>query len=97
MPYLLERHKVEDYDRWREVFDADADNRAASGSRGARVFRDADDPTEVVVLFEYESLQRARERVGSGALREKFGEAGVAGGVGGTEFHFLEEEGDTPA
>ena len=26
-----------------------------------------------------------------------FGEAGVAGGVGGTEFHFLEEEEDTPA
>jgi hypothetical protein len=24
MPYLLERHKVRDYDRWREVFDADA-------------------------------------------------------------------------
>ena len=52
MPYLLERHKVRDYDRWREVFDADAGDRAGAGCRGARIFRNADDPEEVVVLFE---------------------------------------------
>jgi hypothetical protein len=34
-PYLLERHKVDDYTRWREVFDADASNRVAAGCRGA--------------------------------------------------------------
>jgi hypothetical protein len=52
MPYLLERHKVRDYDKWRAVFDEDTDNRAASGSRGARIFRSADDPSELMVLFE---------------------------------------------
>jgi hypothetical protein len=31
MPYLLERHEVRDYDRWREVFDADAEGRKAAG------------------------------------------------------------------
>jgi hypothetical protein len=31
MPYLLERHEVRDYDRWREVFDADAEGREAAG------------------------------------------------------------------
>lgn len=97
MAYLLERHKVEDYDRWRALFDEDADNRAEVGSRGARIFRDADDPTEVVVLFEWESTESARERVASGALSKKLDEAGVAGGVEGTEFYFLEEEGSTRA
>jgi SH3-like domain-containing protein len=29
MPYLLERHEVRDYDRWREVFDAEG--RKAAG------------------------------------------------------------------
>jgi hypothetical protein len=39
VPYfLLERHKVRDYDKWKAVFDEDADNRAASGSRGAQIF-----------------------------------------------------------
>lgn len=97
MAYVLERHKIDDYDRWRAVFDADTDNRADSGSLGARIFRDADDPTEVVVLFEYDSFERARERIDSGALREKFDEAGVAGGVEGTKFYFLEEEGSMRA
>jgi hypothetical protein len=46
-----------------------------------------------VVLFEWESLEMARERVGSEALRQKFEEAGVAEGVEGTKFYFLEEAG----
>jgi heme-degrading monooxygenase HmoA len=97
MPYVLERHKVQDYDKWKAVFDADTANREASGSRGAQIFRSADDPTEVVVLFEWDSLQRARERIQSTALRQKFHEAGVAGGVEQTEFYLLEEVGSVRA
>ena len=91
--FLLERHKVQDYDKWKAVFEEDTDNRAASGSRGAQIFRNADDPMELVVLFEWESLEMARERVGSEALSQKFEEAGVAQGVERTEFYFLEEAG----
>ena len=94
MPYLLERHKVEDYGRWREAFDAGG--REAAGCRGARIFRDADDPEEVVVLFEWDALERARERIESATLSRKFGEAGVSGGIRGTEFHLLEEEAGSP-
>ena len=94
MPYfLLERHKVQDYDKWKAVFDEDTDNRAATGSRGAQIFCNADDPMELVVLFEWESLEMARERVGSEALSQKFEKAEVAEGVERTEFHFLEEAG----
>jgi hypothetical protein len=50
MPYLFERHRVRDYARWREVFDADTENREAAGCRGARIFRNTEDPEEVVVL-----------------------------------------------
>ena len=97
MPYLLERHKVRDYDRWREVFDADAGGREAAGCRGARIFRDADHPQEVVVLFEWDDLQSARARIESATLSQKFEEAGVIGGTGRTEFHLLEEEAGTTA
>ncbi len=92
MPYLLERHKVRDYDRWRAVFDADATDREATGCRGSRVFRNADDPEEVVVLFEWDTLERARQRIESATLSQKFEEAGVSGGIGQTEFYLLEEE-----
>src|SRR5215210_7706022 len=92
MPYLLERHRVRDYARWREVFDADTGNREATGCRGARIFRNAEDPEEVVVLFEWDSLERARRRIASLTLNRKFEEAGVSGGKGQTEFYLLEEE-----
>jgi heme-degrading monooxygenase HmoA len=92
MPYLLERHKVRDYDRWRGVFDADSAGREAAGCRGARIFRNAEDPQEVVVLFEWDSLESARRRIESATLSRKFEEAGVSGGVEQTEFYLLEEE-----
>ncbi len=92
MPYLLERHKVQDYERWRQVFGADADGREAAGCRGARIFRNADDPQEVIVLFEWDSLESARQRIESATLSQKFEEAGVSEGIGGTEFYLLEEE-----
>jgi heme-degrading monooxygenase HmoA len=90
MPYLLERHEVRDYDRWREVFDAEG--REAAGCRGARVFRNAEEPQEVVVLFEWDSLESARRRIESATLSREFDEAGVSGGIGQTEFYLLEEE-----
>ena len=92
MPYLLERHKVHDYTRWRAVFDADAAGREAAGCRGARIFRNADDPEEVVVLFEWDGQERARQRIESATLGREFEEAGVSGGRGRTEFYFLEEQ-----
>ena len=51
MPYVLVRHKVEDYDRWKPVYDDSDGTRKAGGSRGARLRRDSD----------------ARARVGRGA------------------------------
>jgi quinol monooxygenase YgiN len=92
LPYLLERHQVRDYSRWREVFDADVEGRKKAGCRGARVFRNADNPEEVVVLFEWDSLEKARRRIESATLERKFEEAGISGGMRQTEFHLLEEE-----
>ena len=88
MPYLFERHKV----RWRKVIDADTENREAAGCRGARICRNAEDPEEVVVLFEWDGLQRAQRRIESTRLKVEFDEAGVSGGIGQTEFDLLEEE-----
>ena len=80
MTYLLERHKVRDYDRWRAVFDGDAADREAAGCLGARVVSNADDPEEVVVLFEWDGQERARQRIESATLGREFEEAGVSGG-----------------
>lgn len=88
MPYALIRHKVEDFERWKSVFDEDAENRVASGSKGGYLFRNADEPNEILVLFEWDELEKVRQYGQTEELREKMQEAGVADRP---DFYFLEE------
>lgn len=88
MPHLIIRHKIEDYDRWKPVFDEHGPTRAEFGSTGYQLMRSADDPNELFMLFEMRDLDRAKELVSSDDLREKMQDAGVAGQP---DFYFLEE------
>ncbi len=74
---MLIRHKVEDYDAWKLVFDEDELTRRANGSQGGRIYRGADDPHEVVILLEWDDLERARLFADSDDLREVLTRAGV--------------------
>ena len=87
MPYVITIHKVADYARWRLVFDADSANRQAGGSRGGQLFRSADDPDEVIMLFEWD-LEKARQFIQTDELRAKMQEGGV---LGLPESYFLVE------
>jgi hypothetical protein len=74
---LLIRHKVTDYATWKPVFDDHGANRRANGSLGGRLFRNAADPTETLVLLEWDDLERARLFAQSDDLREAMARAGV--------------------
>lgn len=87
MPYVIYKIKVADYARWKPIFDADGANRQAGGSKGGQLFRSADDPNELVVLFEWD-LEQARQYSQREELRAKMQEAGV---LGPPEIYFLEE------
>jgi heme-degrading monooxygenase HmoA len=88
MPYLIIRHKVEDYAKWKPVFDAHGATRQANGSKGGRLFRNADDPNETVILFEWDDLDKARQFAQSDDLRQAMQRAGVADRP---DVYFLEE------
>jgi heme-degrading monooxygenase HmoA len=88
MPVLLVRHKVQDYARWKSVFDEDDTNRRAGGSQGGRVLRSASDPNELVLLLEWDDLAKARQFASSYKLREAMQRAGVADQP---DIYFLEE------
>jgi heme-degrading monooxygenase HmoA len=90
MPHLLVRHKVKDYAKWKPVFDKHATTRKASGSKGGRLFRNADDPNETVILFEWDNLDKARKFAQSEDLRKVMEEAGVSDKP---DVYFLEEVG----
>ncbi len=61
MPYVLVRHKVEDYTTWKPMFDEGEMGRRALGSKGGYVFRNADDANEVFILMEVTDLEQARQ------------------------------------
>ena len=77
MVHVLVRHKVADYDKWRALYDSDGDAHKAAGEKGCQVFRNHADPSEVVLLFEWESAEKLNEVMGSDHLKEKMAEAGV--------------------
>ena len=76
MPCLLIRHTVQDYSDWKAVFDEQTDVRRANGSQGGRLFRSTESG-EVLVLLEWDDLERARLFADSDDLREAMTRAGV--------------------
>ena len=93
MPYLLVRHKVADYARWKPFFDEHGATRKANGSRGGRLYRNATDPNELVILFEWDDLDKARTFAQSEDLRQIMQRAGVADQP---DLYFLEEVEQVP-
>ena len=77
MLYLLVRHKVEDYAKWKPIFDDHSSTRKASGSQGGRLFRSAANPNELVILFEWDDLKKAQQFAQDPGLRETMERAGV--------------------
>ena len=78
MPALLIRHRVTDYDTWEPGFAADADTRRAYGCRDTRLFRDALDPTQVLILLDWDDIERLRLFAQSDDLRETMARDEVA-------------------
>jgi heme-degrading monooxygenase HmoA len=93
MPSMLIRHNVADYAAWKPLFDEHGIARRANGSRGGRIYRSADDPNEVVILLEWDDLERARLFADSDDLRE----AMVRGGVTDRPDIWFLEDADRPA
>jgi heme-degrading monooxygenase HmoA len=87
MPYALVRLKVEDYAKWKLVFDQQGSPRKAGGSQGARIFRNADDPNELVILLQWDDLEKLRQFAQSEEpqVRQR------AGATDQPDVYFLEE------
>ncbi len=77
MSHILIRHKVEDFDKWKPVFDGDDSNRRNRGYGDYQLLRNSEDQNEVYILFEVKDLDQAREYLLSDDLRNTMGSAGV--------------------
>jgi heme-degrading monooxygenase HmoA len=94
MPHILVRHRVEDYNKWKPAYDAHASARTAGGSQGAKLFRNASDPNELIILLTWSDLDAAHRFAESADLREVMRKAGVQGTP---DIAYLEEVEQTPS
>lgn len=87
MANVLVKIRVENYDKWKSMFDKFVDDRKSKGSKGVTIFRDAEDPNLVIILLKWDELNSAR----------KFYEPQISkkipqkGGVIEEEIYFLNE------
>ena len=79
MIHVIIRHKVADYGQWKQVFDSHLNSRMAAGENGSRVFHSVDDPREVTVFSDWDSVDHARRFIGSEDLKAAMKKAGVVG------------------
>jgi quinol monooxygenase YgiN len=93
MAYILVRQKVEDYKKWKAVFDEDRANRKQGGSEGGWVFQTSNDPNEIVVLLKWDNPDNANKFLQSDELKKAMEQAGV---IGQPNIHVLDQV-DTPS
>ena len=94
MHYVLVKHKVKDYDKWKSIYDENITNPEDNGSKGAHVLRSVEDPNEVVILFEWDNLDNVRKFFESSNLRMRIQNSAVQDKP---EIYFLEGIGRTSA
>ena len=72
--FIITRIQTGDYETWRPMFDQDRP-RAREKALLQRVFRSANDPDEVFIYLEYESLadaNEARDRLLASGVLDRF-------------------------
>jgi hypothetical protein len=79
MGTLFVQHRVKDYRKWRKAYDAHAPARRKAGLMSAQVYRGADDPHRVAIVFKVKNVEQAKAFGESDDLRKAMKAAGVIG------------------
>ena len=69
--------KVEDYERWKEGYDASVEQRKAAGELSFQVLRNLDDPNTVTVLSVQRSAEQVRAFMDSPDLKVRMEASGI--------------------
>jgi quinol monooxygenase YgiN len=79
MASMLVQHQVKDFAAWKKVFDSMADMRASSGELSDQIYKDANDPNKLTLVFKWNSVANAQKFAQSPELKAAMEKAGVAG------------------
>ena len=79
MAHMLVRHKVADFEKWKQVYEEHHSAREAAGLENIHLWRNEDDPNEVLILFEAADFSKAKALTNSPDLKESMEASGVQG------------------
>ena len=77
MIYILVSHKVEDYAKWKQVYDSHEDVRSGYGLETRKIFRSVNEPQNIHVLVSSPSIGAFEEFSANGDLKGAMQRAGV--------------------
>ena len=72
MVQVFIRHKVKDYSAWKKVFDGFAAKRREGGEVAFKIAGVSGEPNNLCLFFEWQSVAKAKEFLGSSDLAEKW-------------------------
>lgn len=79
MTTMFVRHKVDNYENWKRVYDEIAPVRKANGVTAASVHRDAKDPNFIMVTHQFNDMNSATQFANSEDLKSAMHKAGIHG------------------
>jgi quinol monooxygenase YgiN len=79
MPVMIVRHEVEDYRKWKAVFDSMNETRKGYGWTAHEVYRSASDPNHVTIVNHMRDVAQAKAYGASDTLKNAMARAGVMG------------------
>jgi hypothetical protein len=71
--------KVKDFNTWRTSYNGHEKDRATAGITNGRVFRNADDANDVVIIQDVADVSKARTWLGSNEMKSVMEKSGVIG------------------
>jgi heme-degrading monooxygenase HmoA len=77
MPFVLIRHKIANYIKWKRAVRAFKTFRKASGEKSFYVVRSSKNPNDVTVFCAWDTVARMQKFMKSADLRKAMKEAGV--------------------
>ena len=78
MSYVIIRHKVADYGKWKRAVNSFAKFRKASGETSFHVLRGSKNPNDLTVCCCWDNTNRLKKFIKSKELRKAMKEAGVS-------------------
>ena len=77
MSIVIINHRVNDFNKWKPIYDSDTPRREAAGVKELHMGRKEGDPNDVYMIFEAKDASKSQKMMQDPELQKTMKEAGV--------------------